>query len=158
MTREDIETFDGTDAGATATYPVEAGQIKKGHYIMIKNNPMKVIDVAVSKTGKHGHAKCHFTAVNIFSGKKMDEILSSTHGTTVPNVSRAEYTLINIDSDGALTLMTTGGELKTNLNLPTTGALAAEIRERFDEEQELLLCTLSACGVEQVMSFKVVAE
>merc|ERR1712216_884184 len=43
------------DAGSAATVSVEAGQIRKGGYIMIKGKPCKVRDVSVSKTGKHGH-------------------------------------------------------------------------------------------------------
>jgi len=62
-----IETV---DAGASATIPMEAGQIKKGGYMMIKEQPCKILSISVSKTGKHGHAKCNFLAVNIFTGKK----------------------------------------------------------------------------------------
>lgn len=29
-----------------------------------------MINVSTSKTGKHGHAKCNFTATDIFTGKK----------------------------------------------------------------------------------------
>ena len=28
--------------------------------------------MSTSKTGKHGHAKCHFVALDIFTQKKMD--------------------------------------------------------------------------------------
>lgn len=66
------ETFDSTDAGSSHTYPMEGGQIRKGGYIMIKGRPCKVSDVSTSKTGKHGHAKCHFVAIDIFTGKKME--------------------------------------------------------------------------------------
>ena len=41
-----------TDSGASKTVSVEAGQIRKGGYIMIKGKPCKVKDVSVSKTGK----------------------------------------------------------------------------------------------------------
>ena len=66
----DEETFETTDAGSSHTYPMEAGQIRKGGFIMIKGNACKVSDVSTSKTGKHGHAKCHFVAIDIFTGKK----------------------------------------------------------------------------------------
>ena len=66
----DIETFESTDAGASETIPMEAGQIRKGGYICIKGRPCKVTSVSTSKTGKHGHAKCNFVATDIFNGKK----------------------------------------------------------------------------------------
>jgi len=65
------ETFETQDAGAADSYPIEAGQIRKGGHIMIKGRPCKVTDVSSSKTGKHGHAKCHFVANDIFTGKKV---------------------------------------------------------------------------------------
>merc|ERR1712162_76355 len=53
-----------TESGASDTHMVEAGQIRKGGYIMIKGKACKVKDVSVSKTGKHGHAKCKFLATD----------------------------------------------------------------------------------------------
>lgn len=43
----------------------------------------QVIEVTTSKTGKHGHAKCHFTATDIFTGKKMEELVPSSHNLEV---------------------------------------------------------------------------
>ena len=33
------ETFESQDSGASTSYPIEAGQIRKGGYIMIKEQP-----------------------------------------------------------------------------------------------------------------------
>ena len=60
MSGDDNYTIETTDSGASETVSVEAGQIRKGGYIMVKGKPCKVRDVSVSKTGKHGHAKCKF--------------------------------------------------------------------------------------------------
>merc|ERR1712178_516976 len=65
MADEDYSVEAAGDAGAAATKPMEAGQVRKGGFIMIKGKPCKVLDVSTSKTGKHGHAKCHFVASNI---------------------------------------------------------------------------------------------
>ena len=107
---EDYDFSQG-EAGASETIPMEAGQIRKGGLIMIKGQPCKVADVSTSKTGKHGHAKCNFVAYNIFNNKKLEDMIPSTHGTTVPVVSRTEYTLVDINEEGFMSLMDDGGEV-----------------------------------------------
>lgn len=92
--------FESTDAGASKTFPQQAGTIRKSGHIVIKGRPCKVVDVSTSKTGKHGHAKCHFVAVDIFTSKKVEDLQPSSHNCDVPVVNRVEYQLIDISDDG----------------------------------------------------------
>ena len=91
--------FSSTDTGASDTIPIEAGQIRKGGLIMIKDQPCRVSSVSTSKTGKHGSAKCNFIAYNIFNNKKLEEMIGSTHATSIPVVIRKEYTLMDINDE-----------------------------------------------------------
>ncbi|KAK1735613.1 eukaryotic translation initiation factor 5A [Skeletonema marinoi] len=152
--------IESVDAGASATIPMEAGQIKKGGYIMIKGKPCKVLSISVSKTGNHGHAKCNFLAVDIFTGKKLEDMVPSSHGTTVPVVVRSEWEIIDIGEDDELTLMSEGGDQKTDVNLPGyPEEMAQEIRDAWNEgENQVSVTVQAAVGIEQVIAFKKVAE
>ena len=151
----DIETFESADAGASETFPMEAGQIKKGGYICIKNRPCKVVSISTSKTGKHGHAKCNFVATDIFNGKKLEDIVPSSHGTTVPNVFKSEYSLLDIGDEDYLTLMSDDGETREDLKMPTyPEELESQIRDGFDKGEQLILGVVKSMGEEHVMSCK----
>merc|ERR1712194_100336 len=157
ITMSDSEQYrmENTDSGASATIPMEAGQVKKGGYMMIKGKPCKILSISVSKTGKHGHAKCNFLAVGIFTGKKLEDMIPSTHGTTVPIVVRTDWEIINIEGD-ELTLMDEGGNQKTDLNLPTVpSTMAEEIRNAWDDGENTVQVTVQAAvGIEQVIQWK----
>jgi translation elongation factor IF5A len=78
----------------------------------------QVIDVSTSKTGKHGHAKCHFVATDIFTNKKMEELVPASHNNDVPHVNRQDYTLLDIQDDGFVRSLTA-----PSLPFPTSTAL-----------------------------------
>jgi translation initiation factor 5A len=123
---------------------------------MIKGKPCKVLNISVSKTGKHGHAKCNFTAVDIFTGKKLEDMIPSTHGTTVPIVNKSDWEIIDIDEGGELTLMDEAGNQKTDLNLPSfPEGMADEIREAWSGgENQVMVTVQTAVGIEQVIAYK----
>jgi translation initiation factor 5A len=124
--------------------------------MMIKGKPCKVLSISVSKTGKHGHAKCNFTATDIFTGKKLEDMIPSTHGTSVPIVNKTDWEIIDIGEGDELTLMDEGGNQKTDLNLPSVPEeLASEIREAWnDGENSVMVTVQAAVGIEQVISYK----
>jgi len=123
--------------------------------MMIKGHPCKVLSISVSKTGKHGHAKCNFIATDIFTGKKYEDMVPSTHGTTVPIVRREDWELIDIEGD-EVTLMDEGGNQKTDLNLPTVpDNMAEEIRNTWNGGENSVMVTVQyACGIEQIVAYK----
>uniref|UniRef100_A0A7S0MML5 Eukaryotic translation initiation factor 5A n=1 Tax=Cryptomonas curvata TaxID=233186 RepID=A0A7S0MML5_9CRYP len=95
---QDID-FNSGDAGASETIPVQAGSVKKGSHIVLKGCPCKVIEVSTSKTGKHGHAKASITGIDIFTGKKYQDISPTSHNMMQPVVNRKEYQLVEIAED-----------------------------------------------------------
>jgi translation initiation factor 5A len=124
--------------------------------MMIKGHPCKVLSISVSKTGKHGHAKCNFVATDIFTGKKYEDMIPSTHGTTVPLVNRSDWEIIDIDEGGEVTLMDEAGNQKTDLNLPTfPDTMAEEIRNAWSGgENSVVVSVQAAVGIEQIIAYK----
>ena len=124
--------------------------------MMIKGHPCKVLSISVSKTGKHGHAKCNFVATDIFTGKKYEDMIPSTHGTTVPIVNRSDWEVIDIDEGGEVTLMDEAGNQKTDLNLPAWPEnMGEEIRAAWSGgENQVVVTVQAAVGIEQIIAYK----
>jgi len=150
----DDETFEQVDANSSLTYPVQAGALKKGDYVVIKGHPCKVIDISVSKTGKHGHAKASITALDIFTKQKLEEQAPTSHNLPAPFVKTANYTLMDIGKDKRLSLMDDENNTREDLNLPDDAELAAQIQDNFNAGKELVLVVTKAMNKEQVLSYK----
>ncbi|KAG8810397.1 Eukaryotic translation initiation factor 5A, partial [Serendipita sp. 401] len=90
---EHNQQFEASGSGASLTYPMQCSALRKNGHVVIKGRPCKIVDMSTSKTGKHGHAKVHLVAIDIFTGKKLEDISPSTHNMDVPNVTRNEYQL-----------------------------------------------------------------
>jgi len=146
------QVIESASAGASLTFPMQCSALRKNGHVVIKGRPCKIVDMSTSKTGKHGHAKVHLVAIDIFTGKKLEDISPSTHNMDVPNVSRNEYQLVNID-DGYLNLMNNDGVSKDDVKVPE-GDLGRDIAAGFDEGKDLLVTIISAMNEEAAISFK----
>lgn len=149
---EEEHVFDQVDAGSSLTYPIQCSALRKGGFVVIKSRPCKIIDMSTSKTGKHGHAKVHLVATDIFTNKKLEDLSPSTHNMEVPFVKRTEFQLLDID-DGFLNLMTQDGDTKDDVRAPD-GEIGDGIQSAFDEGKDLLVTIISAMGEEAAISFK----
>merc|ERR1712062_956934 len=112
------EEFEGGGSGASETYPQQCSALRKGGHVMIKEKPCKIVEMSTSKTGKHGHAKVHMVALDIFTQKKYEDICPSTHNMDVPNVTRTDYQFTDITDDDFVELMEDDGTLKADLKIP----------------------------------------
>jgi translation initiation factor 5A len=146
------QTFEHAASGASLTYPMQCSALRKNGHVVIKGRPCKIVDMSTSKTGKHGHAKVHLVAIDIFTGKKLEDICPSTHNMDVPNVKRDEYQLVNID-DGFLNLMTSDGTPKDDVKVPE-GDLGKDIQAGFEDGKDLLVTIISSMNEEAAISCK----
>merc|ERR1712232_622164 len=149
----DDEQFEQADSGAM-TFPTSAGSIRKGSHMLINGFPCKVAEVTTSKTGKHGHAKANITAIDVFTGKKYEEVAPTSHSLPSPVVKRSVYQLIDVKPDGFLSLMDEANNTRDDMALPADQEMADKIKEAFDNGDEVSIVVMSAMGKECVMEFK----
>jgi len=153
MADQEFDFAEG-DAGASETYPQQCSALRKNGFVMIKGRPCKIVEMSTSKTGKHGHAKVHMVALDIFTQKKYEDICPSTHNMDVPNVKRRDFQLLDVSDDGYLSLMDDGGNTRDDLKIPD-GDLGDEIRSSVEDGRDIICTVLSACGEECVIATKV---
>jgi len=147
-------TFESADAGASQTFPMQCSALRKNGFVVIKNRPCKIVEMTTSKTGKHGHAKVHLVAIDIFTSKKLEELCPSTHNMNVPNVRRQEYQLLDVTDDGFLSLMSDDGTTKDDVKLPD-GEVGDKINKLFtDEGKDTNVIVLTAMGEESAIDAK----
>lgn len=146
--------FESVDAGASLTYPTQCSALRKNGFVVIKGRPCKIVEMSTSKTGKHGHAKVHLVALDIFTGKKLEDLCPSTHNMDVPNVSRREYQLLDISDDGFLNLMDDSGNPKDDVRMPD-GDVGDKINKLFKtEDKETNVVIQTAMGEEAAIDAK----
>jgi translation initiation factor 5A len=149
---QDID-FNSGDAGASETIPVQAGSVKKGSHIVLKGCPCKVIEVSTSKTGKHGHAKASITGIDIFTGKKYQDISPTSHNMMQPVVGRKEYQLVEIAEDSFLTLMDDEGNIREDLSIDINNDdTHKKIKSDFDSNKNLMLTVLKCMQKEKIIA------
>ncbi|KAF7597093.1 Eukaryotic translation initiation factor 5A [Aspergillus hancockii] len=154
MSDADFAHEDAGSSGASTTYPQQCSALRKNGHVVIKGRPCKIVDMSTSKTGKHGHAKVHLVALDIFTGKKLEDLSPSTHNMDVPFVNRKEYQLLDITDDGFLSLMDDNGSTKDDVKVPDN-EVGEKINRMFhDEGKDCNIVVLTAMNEECAMECK----
>lgn len=148
------DDYDAADSGAADCTPIEAGAARKGGFLVIKGRPCKIVDMSKAKVGKHGAAKCAFTGIDIFTGKKLEAIAPASAGLSQPIVERNEYEMCDISDDDFVTLMDAGGNMREDIKVPDDPETAKKLRARMDEGITTMVTVLRAMGAEQIIDMK----
>jgi translation initiation factor 5A len=72
----------------------EIRTLKVGRYIVIDNEPCKLVEYTTSKPGKHGEAKARMVAIGLFDGQKRSLVHPVKHKVHVPLVDRRKAQIL----------------------------------------------------------------
>ena len=75
---------------------INATEVKIGTNIIVDEIPCTVKSIEISKTGKHGHAKCRIEAVGIITGNKKVFVIPGHDRLEVPMVNKRKGQVLSI--------------------------------------------------------------
>ena len=114
--------------------------------------------MSTSKTGKHGHAKANITGVDIFNGKKYQDVCPVSHSKDSPNITRTEWTVMSVDDDDYVSMIDKTGKMRQDLKLPSEVdddvATSEKIKSGLADGKVILITVLSAMGIEKIEDAK----
>ena len=77
----------------------EVRELKVGRYMLIDEEPCKIISIDTSKPGKHGEAKARIEAVGLYDGKKRSVVHPVKHKIQVPMIDKRKGQILNLAGD-----------------------------------------------------------
>lgn len=143
---------------ASYVIPTPCGSLRIGGYIVIENRPCKITEMTTAKTGKHGCAKAHFMAVDIFTEQKYQYMSTTTKNVDVPVVKKDDYQLVCIDHN-CVQYLDVKGNIMDDLVMPdlceSDCELSLRLQETFDKgsDKEIYISVVSAMGISAIKGF-----
>lgn len=79
----------------------EVRELKANRYIIIDDEPCKILSITTSKPGKHGEAKARIEAIGVFDNQKRSVIYPVRHKVAVPIIDKRTAQVISVMGDKA---------------------------------------------------------
>jgi translation initiation factor 5A len=77
----------------------EVRTLKVGRYMIVDEEPCKIMSISTSKPGKHGEAKARIEAIGIFDGQKRSVVHPVKHKVSVPIIDKRSAQIISISGE-----------------------------------------------------------
>ncbi len=79
---------------------MDVGELRVGGYMMIDNEPCRIVDITKSKPGKHGSAKARIVAIGVFDGQKRQFVKPVDANAEVPIIDKRPGQVFAINPSG----------------------------------------------------------
>lgn len=77
----------------------EVRTLKIGRYMLVDEEPCKILSITTSKPGKHGSSKARIDVASVFTGSKKSVVYSVTDKIYVPMIDKRKAQVLNIQGD-----------------------------------------------------------
>ncbi|EQD31694.1 Eukaryotic initiation factor 5A hypusine (eIF-5A) [mine drainage metagenome] len=75
---------------------LEVRELKEGRYMMIDEEPCRILSIQTSKPGKHGEAKARIDAVGLFDESKRSVVFPVKHKVQVPMIGKRQAQVLSL--------------------------------------------------------------
>lgn len=110
---------------------MDLGSLKVGSYIIIDNEPCRIVSYDHSKPGKHGSAKARVAAIGVFDGSKHSLVSPVSSNVEVPLINKRSGQVISI-SGNTLQIM----DLET-FEVFETSSVEEEVKDKIRQGGEV---------------------
>ena len=84
-----------------STKSITANNVQKGTSIILEGVACRVIDVEISKPGKHGHSKVRISAVGLIDEKKRIVVMPGHDNIEVPIIEKRNAQVLSLHGNSA---------------------------------------------------------
>ena len=79
----------------------EIRELKPNRYILVDEEPCRILSIQTSKPGKHGESKARLEVVGLFDGQKRSIVHPVTHKVKVPVIDKRKAQVLSVRGDTA---------------------------------------------------------
>jgi len=83
----------------------EVRELKVGRYVLIDEEPCKIMSISTSKPGKHGEAKARIEAIGVFDEQKRSVVHPVKHKVGVPLIDKRSAQILALMGANTVQLM-----------------------------------------------------
>jgi len=83
----------------------EVRTLRVNRYMIIDDEPCKIMSISTSKPGKHGEAKARIEAIGVFDGQKRSVVHPVKHKVQVPIIDKRSAQVLSLMGSDTVQLM-----------------------------------------------------
>ena len=83
----------------------EVRTLKVNRYMIIDDEPCKIVSITTSKPGKHGEAKARIEAIGVFDGQKRSVVHPVKHKIHIPIIDKRNAQILSLMGEDTVQLM-----------------------------------------------------